>query len=209
MIVDRLESDPRRRESIRVIIDGRPAWTVPADVIRQLGLTEGGVIPSGGVALLDAAAEEEGAVRAGLRLVERRAHSHFEIRRKLLHKGHSDDAVTAAMARLERLRLLDDESFAEQYVVARAGRGRGASRLKRDLASLGVDRSIVDRTVVALLSDPANDPWPRTLQMAERRASAMAGIPRAARQRRLAAFFMRRGFVDSRAREAVDRLVAT
>lgn len=209
MIIDRLESDPRRRESIRVIIDGRPAWTVPADVVRQLGLTEGGVIPSGGVALLDAAAEEEGAVRAGLRLVERRAHSRFEVRRKLLHKGHSDDAVTAAIARLERLRLLDDASFAEQYVVALAGRGRGASRLRRDLACLGVDRSIVDQTVAALLADPVNDPWPRTLQLAERRASAMAGMPRVARQRRLAAFFMRRGFVDDRAREAVDRLIAS
>lgn len=207
MIVDRLESDPRRRESIRVIIDGRPAWTVPADVIRQVGLTEGGVIPSGGVARLDAAAEEEGAVRAALRLVERRAHSRDEVRRKLLHKGHSEAAATAAIARLERLRLLDDASFAEQYVAARAGRGRGPARLRRDLGSLGVDPAIVEQAVAALLADPANDPWPRTLRIAERRARAMADLPRAARQRRLAAFFMRRGYVDARAREAVDRLI--
>lgn len=206
MMVDRLDIDPRRRESVRVIVEGRPAWTVAREVVLELGLTEGGAIPSGGVARLEAAAEEEGALRAGLRLVERRAHSVQEMRRKLLRKGHAEKATMAVLARLERMRLLDDAAFAEQYISARAGRGRGPARLRRDLEALGVERGSIDRALGQFLAEPANDPWPRTLATAERRAAQMKGIPLPTRQRRLTAFFLRRGFTDERAREAVERL---
>ncbi len=38
MIIEALVPDPRRPGSTRVIVDGRPAWTVPADVVAALGL---------------------------------------------------------------------------------------------------------------------------------------------------------------------------
>lgn len=208
MIVSALEADPRRRESTRILVDGRPAWTVPADVVRDLALRVGEPVPVRAVDALDAAADEEGAIRAALRMLERRAHSRREVARKLTHRGHADGAVAGALARLERLRLLDDAAFAEQYVVARAARGRGPARLRRDLEGLGVAGPSIDRAMGRLGEDPALDPWHRTLAQAERRAAAMAGLPRATRVRRLSAFFARRGFADERAREVIDRLVA-
>jgi len=206
VIVSALEADPRRRESTRILIDGRPAWTVPADVVRALALRVGEPVPARAVEALDAAADEEGALRAGLRMLERRAHSRRELARKLTHRGHADAAVAAAIGRLERLRLLDDARFAEQYVVARAARGRGPARLRRDLEGLGVPTPVIDRAMGQLGADPALDPWQRTLAQAARRATAMADLPRATRVRRLGAFLARRGFADDRAREAVDRL---
>lgn len=208
MIVAGLEPDPRRRESVRVLIDGRVAWTVPADVVGALGLRVGERIPTGGCERLDAAADEEAALRTGLRLVERRAHGRQELGRKLARRGHTEAAVDAALGRLERLRLIDDAAFTEQYVVARAARGRGAARLRRDLTALGVDPAVVTAALGRALADPEVDPWLHTVAQAERRAALMRHLPRLTRQRRLAAFFARRGFTDQRAREALDRLIA-
>ena len=67
MIIEALVPDPRRPGSTRVIVDGRPAWTVPADVVAALGLAPARPLPAGGVAALDAAADEEAAFRAAIK----------------------------------------------------------------------------------------------------------------------------------------------
>lgn len=207
MIVDGLAPDPRRPGSTRVQVDGRPAWTVPADVVRALALAVGRPVPASAVERLDRAADEEGAVRAGLRLLERRAHGRRELERKLLRKGHGEDAVAAAGRRLDQLGLLDDAAFAEAYVAGRAGRGRGPDRLRRDLAALGVAEPVAERAIERLASADTPDPWERTLEQAARRAASMRGLPRLTRQRRLHNFFARRGFTGAEAREAIERLL--
>src|SRR5690606_7734206 len=124
VIVDRLQPDPRRPGSVRVVTGGQPAWTIPADVARELHLAPGVTITSAILERLDRAADEEAALRAGLRHLERRGHARRELARKLARKGHPDTAIEAALDRLGALGLLDDAAFARQYATARAGRGR-------------------------------------------------------------------------------------
>lgn len=207
MIVDGLLPDPRRPGSIRVSVGGKPAWTVPAAVIAELAITVGNPVIPAAADRLDQAADEEAAIRASLRMLERRAHSRTELGRKLMAKGHGDAAVIAALSRLDQLGLIDDEAFAQAYVSARAGRGRGAARLQRDLGALGVAEPIIRRALSALGDGTTPDPWKRTLEQAERRARAMRGLPRQARLRRLGAFLARRGFTGTEAHAAVRRLI--
>lgn len=207
MIVDGLVPDPRRPGSVRISVGGKPAWTVPTAVIAELALTVGATVGADAVDRLDQAADEEGAIRAALRMLERRAHSQTELGRKLRAKGHGDVAVDAALSRLDQLGLIDDAAFAEAYVSARAGRGRGAARLQRDLGALGVADPIIKRALSALGDGTTPDPWQRTLEQAQRRARAMRELPRQVRLRRLGAFLARRGFTGSEANAAVRRLI--
>lgn len=207
MIVDGLAPDPRRPGSTRVQVDGRPAWTVPAEVVERLALAVGRPVPAPALAELDRAADEEGALRAALRLLERRAHGRQELERKLGRKGHGDGAVAAALSRLDRLGLLDDVAFAEAYVAGRAARGRGPDRLRRDLRELGVADRVIEGALRTIERPDVADPWERTLAQAARRAAAMSGLPRMTRLRRLHAFFARRGFSGPEAREAIERLL--
>jgi SOS response regulatory protein OraA/RecX len=85
---------------------------VPADVVTALGLLEGQLLSGEVISRLDTAAEEEGAVRSALRSLELRAHGAVELARKLERKGHGKASVSAALARLDRLGLLDDRVFA-------------------------------------------------------------------------------------------------
>lgn len=208
MIVDRLQPDPRRPGSIRVVTGGQPAWTVPADVARELHLAPGVAITSAILERLDRAADEEAALRAGLRHLERRGHGRRELARKLARKGHPEAAIEAALDRLLVLGLLDDAAFARQYATARAGRGRSPTRIRRDLQALGVERAVAADAVAAVVADESlPDPIERTLAQAERRAAAMASLPMATRQRRLLAFFARRGWGGAEAMAHVTRLL--
>ncbi len=206
MIVEGLVPDPRRPGSTRVMVGGRPAWTVPADVVAGLGLTVGQSLGGAAVARLDEAADEEGAFRAGLRALERRAHAERELVRKLERKGHPSSAVRAALDRMSRLELIDDLAFARAYVSARTARGWGPSRLRRDLALLGVERTIIDRAVAEVVADD-DDPLARPRALAARRAGQLVGLPRDARRRRLTAFLGRRGYGGADARVIVDALL--
>lgn len=193
MIVDDLVPDPRRRASIRVLVGGRPVWTVPAEVIAELGLTIGQPVAVEAQARLDRAADEEGAVRAGLRSLERRAHGLHELALKLERKGHPSAAIAAALTRLTALGLLDDAEFARLYVHANGAKGRGPVRMRHDLTRLGVARDLTDRAL-AEFAATGEDPIIRARALAERRLRALGSLPREARRRRLAAFLTRRGF---------------
>jgi SOS response regulatory protein OraA/RecX len=193
VIVEGLVPDARRPGSTRVLVNGRPAWTVPADTIAALRLEVGSVLRGEAVDQLDRAAEVEGAFRAALR----------ELAFKLERKGHSAAAIAPAVDRLQALGLLDDAEFARLYVEAKLARGRGPSRLRHDLARLGVSREIADCVLAAVAAD-TDDPLARPRELITRRAHQLRAIPRDARRRRLLAFLARRGYRGSEARTLVD-----
>ncbi|HEY4321857.1 MAG TPA: regulatory protein RecX [Gemmatimonadales bacterium] len=192
-MIEALLPDPRRPGSTRIIVAGRPAWTVPADAVATLALVVGQAIRGDLTEQLDQAADEEGAFRAGLRALERRAHAERELATKLQRRGHPPRAIGAAIARLRRLELLDDVAFARQFIAGRTERGRGPIRLRRDLALLGVTREIVD-PLLAALAQESGDPLARARELIVRRARSMASIAVDVRRRRLVAFLARRGY---------------
>ena len=75
-------------------------------------------------------------VRA-LQLLTRRDHSRAELRAKLAGHAESADELEAVLDRLQGERLLSDQRFASQRVVARAGR-YGNARLRQELRHKGV-----------------------------------------------------------------------
>lgn len=205
MIIEGLVPDPRRSASIRVLVGGRPVWTVPADVVEALGLVAGRPLPAGAQERLDRAADEEGAFRSALRALERRAHGERELGLKLERKGHTPEAVEAALQRLVALGLIDDVVFVRQYVQARAAKGRGPVRLRHDLAMLGIARGVIDQAL-SELAVSGDDSLARARALVERRLKSLAGLPREARRRRLTAFLARRGY-RAEAREILEQLV--
>ncbi len=206
MIIEGLIPDPRRPGSTRVVVGGRPAWTVPADVVASLALSVGAPVRGGMVETLDRAADEEGAFRAALRAIERRSHAAQELRRKLERKGHPTSAALAAIERLAALGLVDDAAFARNYVAHRGERGRGPARLRRDLGALGIDRAIIDRALADAAQNDA-DPLDRPRALAAKRAGQLRGLPREVRRRRLSAFLARRGYAGADARAIVDAVL--
>src|SRR6266566_4848673 len=132
MLLTGLAPDPRRPDYRLVEVDRGRFASLPAEALAGLGLIVGVEISARVFARLQELADLEGAYRAALWALARRAHARFDLRRRLLQKQHPPAAVDGALARLAALGLLNDAQFARDFAAAKARRGRGPARLVRD-----------------------------------------------------------------------------
>jgi regulatory protein len=201
-----LDPDPRRAEAVRVELDGVRFGSVSREVAAREELVVGQMLDPALQERLGAAADIEAAFRTVLRALEVRAYARSDLGRRLRRKGHASAATEAALARAAELGLLDDGAFAQSYVETRAARGRGPSRLTRDLLAMGVDRSLIDRAL-AVQWPEGSDRSAVPLALARKRVSQLGALPRQTKRRRLMAYLARRGFTGREVTEIVDQVV--
>lgn len=73
-----------------------------------------------------------------LRLCGVRERSSEELRKRLAREEFSARAVDAALAKAQRLRVVDDARFARSFIRSKLAAGKGRRGIERDLASRGV-----------------------------------------------------------------------
>lgn len=201
-----LAPDPRQSEYRLVEVDRGRFASLPAESLEGLPLAVGAEIPPPVFGRLQELADLEAAYRAAVRALARRAHARFDLRRRLIQKEHPPRAVDGALDRLTERGFLDDARFAEDYAAARAARGRGRSRLVKDLLTQGVERGLAEAAVARALSSEGVDEAAIARAAAERRARQLASLPPAVRRRRLWAFLARRGFTGTATRALIEEL---
>jgi regulatory protein len=201
-----LEPDPRRPGAVRIEVDGLRFGAISREVAAGESLAVGRTLDPALQQRLSEAADIEAAFRTVLRALEVRAYARRDLLRRLQRKGHSRRAVEAAIVRATELGLLDDAAYARSYVETRAARGRGPSRLTRDLLSMGVERALIDRALAAHWPD-GSDRTVVPLALAQKRAAQLASLPRQTRRRRVVAYLARRGFAGRDITELVDTVI--
>lgn len=205
-LISALAPDPRRPSSVRVEIDGVRFGSVPRDIVASEGLQLGQPVDADLRQRLIAAGDVEAALRTLLRALERRSYARADLGRRLLRKGHPRAAVESALENAAGLGLLNDAVFARDYVQSRAARGRGPSRLTRDLLAMGVDRVHIQQALAAEWPE-GNDQGDVPLALATKRAEQLGPLPRQVKRRRVLAYLARRGFAGRDISELVARVV--
>jgi len=90
----------------------------------------------------------------GLKMLARRELSEAQIRQRLARKGHDEDAIDDAVARLKAERAIDDARVAE--AIARTEttiKRRGKLRVARQIESAGIARATARRAVDDVFAD--------------------------------------------------------
>jgi regulatory protein len=77
--------------------------------------------------------------RRALDLLARREHSRRELERKLAARDYEPEQISETLDQLGRENLQSDQRFAESFVQARAAKGQGPVRIRRELGDKGVD----------------------------------------------------------------------
>ena len=90
------------------------------------------------------------ALDAAAKQLSCRALSTKMLRRKLLAKGHDEEATDYALAWLTERSLLSDGQFAESVVRSYARRGYGAARAKSILYEKGIPKELWDEALEEL-----------------------------------------------------------
>jgi regulatory protein len=142
-----------------------------------------------------------------LRLLEFRARSVAELRRKLLQKGQEHDLVEATIAKLLDQGLLDDVDFAREFARTKVlGAGSSRRRIVMELTRKGVARGVADAAVEGLQESEGIDASAVIHRVAEKKWKSLAKLDDFTRKRRLYAFLARRGFNPDEIRGALDTL---
>lgn len=95
-----------------------------------------------------------------IRLLARREHSQFELRRKLLAKGFDDVAlINQVLADLVEDGFQSDARFAKSYIRMRQLRGYGPRKVGTELRERGVAESLIGQYL-----DPEGEGWREALQ---------------------------------------------
>ncbi len=141
----------------------------------------------------DVDADVESVARTiALRKLTAKACTRHELDQALQAKNVPSGVIDAVLDRLQEVGLLDDASFAVDWVTSRQQRRHMSRRLlRRELQAKGVERSHIDSAL---------DQVDRTAELksardlVERRHAAMNGLAREVQYRRLAGMLSRRGF---------------
>ena len=140
----------------------------------------------------DADAEESVARTIALRKLTTRAHTRHELDKALQAKNVPQIVKETVLDRLQEVGLVDDTSFAADWVASRQQRRHLSRRaLRRELEAKGVERSDIDSALETVDRDAE---LAAAQELVERKQAAMSALSRDVQQRRLAGLLSRRGF---------------
>jgi regulatory protein len=145
-----------------------------------------------------------------LRLLSAAPRTQAQLADALRRRGVPDDAATAVLERFAEVKLIDDELFARAWVESRHhGRGLAGRALGAELRQRGVATGDIETALSQL--DPEQE-LATARELVERRLAATAGMPTAARMRRLTGVLARKGYPPGLAyrvvREALEQEAA-
>lgn len=154
--------------------------------------------------------------KRALGLLDQRARSRHELRERLLKAEFAPELVDEVLASLERASLIDDSSFAHEWVRQRAARrGKSAKALDLELRDKGVAAAI-RADALAQISEEDEEAQARAL--AEKKARALKVVPADRAEydkalRRVVGVLARRGYSSELtvrvARESLDARIET
>jgi len=152
----------------------------------------------------DLITDPEQARNIALHRLSARPRSRAELKKDLVHRHVEESLADQIVARFIEVGLVDDKSFAREWVASRRGpKSLSTARLKRELAGKGISPAIIDEA----LSEMDGSESEIALQLARKRAKSLIGKDRPTMTRRLAAQLERRGFSPAVVRRAVIRAV--
>jgi regulatory protein len=184
-------------QRVNVHLNGHFAFGLAA--IEAARLHVGQLLSPQRVAQLRERDAEERAHERALHLLSYRPRSAAEISRRLRQADFSPAAIEGALARLERVGLVDDRAFARFWVENReAFRPRGQNMLRWELRQKGVADQIIDEALTPL------DETASASRLARRRARRLRDLDAPTFRRRLTDYLARRGFSYSTIADVVQ-----
>jgi regulatory protein len=143
--------------------------------------------------------ENETAARmSALQHLARRDHCSTELRTRLRKRGYAPSTIAAVISALEQEKVINEQRFVENFVIAQSGRGKGPDYIRRKLRVLGVK----DSELVGQLVETGAD-WVAVARQVRRKRFGAAPSMASDEMQKQVRFLRQRGFTVSQLREAL------
>lgn len=177
---------------MEIEVDGAPFLRLRYAVFRDLTLREGEALdPESFQNTALPAAEYEPALKAAVAFLAPRARTVQEIFERLERSGYHEEAIRLVIERLEALRLIGDEKFAQEWAASRSGRAMGKRRIAQELSRKGVEKDRIEAALDRLDPDLLAE---QALALAKKLCAKHEKADKQERRRKVTQALIRRGF---------------
>jgi regulatory protein len=193
-----LKAQKKNPDRVNVYLDGRFGLGLPAIVAASLKV--GQVLSAVELEAVKEQGAVEEAYNRALNYLSYRPRSRAEVVAYLQRRGTPEGQTAAAIGRLERIGLIDDEAFAQFWVENRERfRPRGLRALRYELRSKGVHDRAIEQALAGV------DASVSAYEAASKKARQLRHADQQTFYRKLVDYLARRGFDYEIAREATER----
>lgn len=82
--------------------------------------------------------------QSAIRMLARREHSYFELKRKLLQRDYNEELIELELKKLITQDILSEQRFLENFVRSRIAKGYGPARIKMELQEKGINKEAIN-----------------------------------------------------------------
>ena len=183
-----IEPQQKNPQRLNIYLDGEFAFGLAAIVAAWLKV--GQELGEEKIASLKAEDECEVTYQKALHFLNYRPRSSAEVRQNLLKRGISESLTNATVDRLQSAGLINDETFARNWVENRnAFRPRGKPALRMELRRKGLSEEIVQSVLDMQVNEAA-----LAFEAARKYARRLTGLEWPEFRQKLGGFLARRGF---------------
>lgn len=195
----------KRKAWVNLFIDGKFAFSLPAEKVIELGLKENQELSS--EKIRDLIKENEFALvfNRVLRFLSFRPRSEKEVLDYLRKKGVGEETQKMVIDKLKKLEFLNDERFASWLLEKRScDQPRGKNQLKIELLRKGIDKETADDILTQRTEE---EELSLAKKLITKKLFRLANLPPEEKRKKLYSFLVGRGFEWEIVKEAVDKLL--
>ncbi|MCL2335091.1 MAG: recombination regulator RecX [Endomicrobia bacterium] len=193
MKITELKKISAKKNTFKVSFDNEESVILTPETIVKFGLTSGAEISKNDFDAISAYDKSNSVTADALALVSKRSYSAKSLEQKLIEKGYEPHNAKTAVKRLEELNYINDEKYADMLAKYLSGRAKGEFAIKQALEEKGISRELINKALDSLKTEA--EPYEQIIETVKRKFKDFN--PKDKNEvRRIASFFLRRGFTS-------------
>ena len=146
----KIESIKRDGNSVNIQMEDGSSLKLQLSILKDENISEGLNLSENEVDNLLNKAELIKAKNSALRILSRRSHSEFELRKKLSDKKYSAEVISRVIADMAAIGFINDEKFANDYYESCVRlKGDGINKIVNKLMLKGIKKSLITEIISA------------------------------------------------------------
>ncbi|MEL3962395.1 recombination regulator RecX [Lysinibacillus endophyticus] len=140
-VISKITRQKNNPERYNIYLDEKYAFAVDESTLIKFGLTKGKILEPFDIEEINYEDEIAKAFNRAIQYLSFQMRSEYEVKKKLLDAGFGESVVFEAIRKLEKIGLLNDETYSKALLETRKKTAKkGPRAIKQDLIKKGIDK---------------------------------------------------------------------
>ncbi len=203
-VISKITRQKNNDQRYNIYINEKYTFAVDESTLIKFGLTKGKILEQFDIDEITYEDEIAKAFNRGLNFLSYQMRSEYEVKKKLLDAGFGEAVVLEAVRKLEKLGLLNDETYSKALLETKKKTAKkGPMAIKQDLIKKGISKETQEKVLNTFTYD---EQLKLALSLAEKTAKANAKKTPMQVKQKIQEFLSRKGYSFDIINEILDQI---